>query len=178
MIGVEHFDTHEASSEFLYDLRMLLNAAFGDSFSEDDWDHGIDGRHFALIRDGILTSYCAVVPRTIYIDEKPYSCGYLENVATAPDKRHQGFASKVVREANSFIATNFDIGALSSSKHDFYRKFDWQVWHGPTFVISSGIRRPSDAEIGGGIMVLETDAIPNLDFRSRIACDDRPGDAW
>ena len=177
MIEIQQFETAEASTEFLNELRTLLSISFGNKFTEDDWNHGLGGRHFAILEAGRLVAYCAVVPRRIYIEEKPYSCGYLENVASAPDKRHQGFASMAVRKANQHITENFDIGGLSTSKHDFYRKFGWQVWRGPTFVVSNGSWRSSDS-VGGGIMILETGAVPMLDPQSRIACEDRPGDAW
>ena len=177
MIEVQQFETAEASFEFLSDLKNLLSTAFGDSFSEDDWNHGLGGRHIAVLEDGRLVAYCAVVPRTLYIDEKPYSCGYLENVASVPDKRHQGFASIAVREANSFILASFEIGGLSTSKHDFYRKLGWQFWGGPTFVITNSGWRSSDSE-NGGIMILETGAITSLDLQCRIACEERSGDDW
>ncbi len=64
-----------------------------------------------------------------------------------------------MREANQFIATHFEIGGLSTSKDDFYRKLGWQVWRGPTFVISNEIWRSNDSE-NGGIMVLETAPCP------------------
>lgn len=177
MIEISQFETSEASDNFFRDLRSLLFGAFGESFSEEDWDHGLGGRHFSILEEGRLVAYCAVVPRRIFIEEKPYSCGYLENVASAPDKRHQGLASMAVREANQFIATNFEFGGLSTSKHDFYRKLGWQVWRGPTFVISKGEWRSSDSE-KGGIMVLETRPEPKLDLDHRIASEDRAGDAW
>ena len=177
MIRIEQFETAEASADFLVELKTLLNDAFGDSFSEEDWDHGLGGRHFAILEEGRLVAYCAVVPRRIFIEEKPYSCGYLENVASVPDKRHQGFASIAVREANQFIATHFEFGGLSTSKHDFYRKLGWQIWLGPTFVISNEEWKSSDSE-NGGIMILETGAVPALDFQCRIACQERPGDDW
>lgn len=82
-----------------------------------------------------------------------------------------------VSEANQFIVANFEIGALSTSKHDFYRKLDWKVWLGPTFVLTNETWRSSDSE-NGGIMILEADAVPKLDLRCRIACEARAGDDW
>ncbi len=177
MFTVEQFETSEASPDFLSELRNLLDAAFGDSFSNDDWDHGLGGRHFALLQEAHLVAYCTVVPRTIYVEEKPYSCGYLENVASAPDKRHRGLASAVVREANAYISASFEMGGLSTSKHDFYSKLGWKVWLGPTFVKSGNTWRSSEGE-NGGIMIFETGPMSNLNLHHKIACEERPGDDW
>lgn len=177
MIEIEQFTTDEATEGFLNDLKELLTTSFGNQFSDDDWEHGLNGRHFAVFEAGSLVAHCAVVARTLYIDEKNYLCGYLENVATIPHRRLHGFAALAVREANQYISTHFEIGALSTSKSDFYRKLDWKIWSGPTFVLTDGEWIPSDDE-HGGIMILKTDLAPDIDLNRRIACESRSGDSW
>lgn len=177
MIEIEQFTTDEATEGFLNDLKELLTTSFGNQFSDDDWEHGLNGRHFTVFEAGTLVAYCAVVSRTLYIDEKNYPCGYLENVATIPRRRLHGFAARTVREANQYISTNFEIGALSTSKKDFYRKLGWEDWRGPSYVVTSGewVRSESEDE---GIMILRSGPNSELDLNSRIACESRSGDSW
>ncbi len=177
MIEIERFQTDEATGTFLNELRELLAKAFGSNFTGDDWEHGLGGTHIVLRDSRLLVAHAAIVPRRLYIGEDIFSGGYVENVATLPDRQHQGLASLAIMEANSTIVKRFEVGALSSSSKDFYRKFGWEDWQGPSYVLTNNEWVRSESE-DDGIMILRVGPSSNLNLESRIACDERPGDSW
>lgn len=177
MIEIVRLRTEDTTEKFLVELRELLINAFGSRFSEDDWEHGLGGTHLCLHESGKLISHAAVVPRRLYINDQSVYCGYLENVATQPDRQHQSFGSRILQESNNLITNEFELGALSSSSKPFYRKFGWQDWQGPSYVLQNGQWLRSQSE-DRGIMILTTKANSSWNLNSRIACEDRPGDAW
>lgn len=177
MIEIEQFDSSKTTEVFLSDLKQLLAQAFGNKFSQDDWEHGLGGTHIALRDSGLLVSHAAVVPRRLHIGDEIYSCGYVENVATLPDRQHRGSASMAMRQVNSHISNQFEIGALSTSSKDLYRQLGWEDWQGPSYVLTNDEWLRSKSE-DNGIMVLKIDPKSDLNFSSRIACEARHGDSW
>jgi aminoglycoside 2'-N-acetyltransferase I len=177
MIEIAQFRTEEAADEFLRELKELIRQAFGTKFSDDDWQHGLGGVHIAVRDSGILVSHAAIVPRRLYIGEKVFNGGYVESVATLPDRQYQGLGSMAMVEAGSVIANQFEIGALSSSSKDFYRKVGWEDWEGPSYVLMNNDWVRSESE-DDGIMVLRVGLSSKLDRESRIACEERTGDSW
>ncbi|MBI3429068.1 MAG: GNAT family N-acetyltransferase [Actinobacteria bacterium] len=177
MIEIESFTTPSPKSAFFAELRDLLFTSFESNFTEEDWEHGLGGTHICLRKSGKLISHAAVMPRRLYIEDQVVNSAYLENVATRPDHQHQGFGSKLLQVSSDLIFNQFELGALSSSKKALYRNFGWQDWKGPSFVIHDGhwIRSASE---DCGIMVLKTRADISWNSSSRIACEDRSGDAW
>ncbi|HEY8635733.1 MAG TPA: GNAT family N-acetyltransferase, partial [Candidatus Limnocylindrales bacterium] len=70
-------------------IRTLLWAAFppGDEgMTEDDWKHSLGGTHFVLELDGEIVAHASVVERELHVGGKPLRTGYVEAVATAPDR--------------------------------------------------------------------------------------------
>ncbi|MCX5758639.1 MAG: GNAT family N-acetyltransferase, partial [Candidatus Hydrogenedentes bacterium] len=55
---------------------------------------------------------------------------YVELVATAPEFRCRGYASRVMGRLAQEIA-DFDIGGLSPSRSSFYERLGWELWQGP-----------------------------------------------
>jgi aminoglycoside 2'-N-acetyltransferase I len=158
-------------------LRDLFGKAFGSRFSDDDWHHSLGGTHILIRDSGVLVAHSAVVPRLIYIGKSQFRAGYVEAVATLPHRQHQGLGTMAMIETNSAIANEFEIGTLSSSSKDFYRKLGWEDWKGPSFVVKDGEWIRSESE-DDGIMILRTTLSPKLDLESRIACNQRSGDSW
>lgn len=177
MIEIELFETGGATDAFFSDLKELLARAFGNRFSEDDWDHSLGGIHIAVRKSGILVSHAAVVPRRLYIGEKIYSCGYVEAVATLPNWQRRGFAELAMREANKIIESSYEVGALSSSGKNFYRNLGWEDWQGPSYVVANDKWIRSESE-DAGLMVLRINPLSKLDLSSHIACEARSGDSW
>jgi aminoglycoside 2'-N-acetyltransferase I len=177
VIEIERLHAEETTEKFLNDLKELLGKAFGSRFSDDDWQHCLGGTHILIRDSGLLVAHAAVVPRLIYIEESQFRAGYVEGVATLPQHQNQGFGTMVMIETNSVVANQFEIGALSSSSKDFYRKLEWEDWKGPSFVVKDGEWVRSESE-DNGIMILRTVLSPTLNLESRIACNQRPGDSW
>ena len=176
-VSIARFRAEEATDTFLSELKELVGQAFGSKFSNDDWRHGLGGVHIAVRDSGLLVAHAAIVPRRLYMGEKQFNCGYVETVATLPDRQCQGLGSMAMLEANSVIASQFEIGALSSSSKDFYRRFGWEDWQGPSYVLTNGkwVRSPSEDD---GIMVLRVGSTSKLNLESRIACEERLGESW
>jgi aminoglycoside 2'-N-acetyltransferase I len=162
-------------------IRALMTVAFGDDeeerFTEEDWHHSIGGMHFVLDVDGLLVTHASVVEREIQVDRRPLRTGYVEAVATAPEREGAGFGSIVIGDVTAFIRDRFELGMLGTGRHHFYERLGWVVWPGPAFVrTDDGLRRTPDEE--GDLLVLRTPATPPLDDHAPISCDWRPGDVW
>lgn len=159
----------------------MLVGAFGsdeeDRLTDDDWAHALGGVHFVLDLDEEIVTHAAVVERELQVDGRPLRTGYVEAVATAPDRQGGGFGSLVMADVTSYIKETFELGALGTGRHQFYGRLGWLTWTGPTFVrTSDGLRRTPDED--GYILVLPTSSSPPLDLSTPLSCDWRPGDVW
>ena len=169
--------TDEAPAALLSDLRALLTDAFDGGFSEDDWHHTVGGWHVIGSDAGSVVSHAAVVPRSIRVGEETFAAGYVEGVATQPDRQRQGLGSQVMTEAAGVIRREFDLGVLSTDRWEFYQRVGWERWRGPTFVRTDGrLVRTEDED--DGIMVLRAGPSQEVDVTAPISCDSRPGDDW
>jgi aminoglycoside 2'-N-acetyltransferase I len=160
-------------------LRRLLDQAFGGSFSDDDWHHTLGGLHVLALEDGEVVAHAAVVGRTLLAGDRPLRTGYVEGVATRPDRRRQGHATLVMRAVGQLVDERHELGALSdgSAVPGFYERLGWERWRGPTFAASpDGPVRTADDD--GGVMVRRTAGAAALDLTAALTCDRRPGDAW
>lgn len=177
---VRSLATGELTAEEIVRLRDLLWAAFPggeEAFTEDDWQHGLGGRHFLMQRDGLIVSHASVVERQLHIGEVPLRTGYVESVATDPQRQRQGLGTTVMRAATAYITSTFELGALGTGEHAFYERLGWETWRGPAYVRTQhGPKRTPDEE--GFIMILRTSRTPTLDDAAAISCDWRPGDVW
>ena len=156
-------------------------AAFGpdedERFTDDDWGHAVGGTHFVLDVDDVIVSHASVVEREIHVDGRRLRTGYVEAVATAPDRQGAGFGSQVMRDVTAYVADTFELGALGTGRHGFYARLGWQTWTGPSFVRTAGGPRPTPDD-DGYIMVFLTPSSPRLDLDAAISCDWRAGDVW
>ncbi|HEV8699253.1 MAG TPA: GNAT family N-acetyltransferase [Candidatus Limnocylindrales bacterium] len=161
-------------------IRDLLWAAFPageDGFTEDDWQHAVGGTHFVLELGGEIVAHASVVEREMHVDGRPLRTGYVEAVATAPDRQGRGLGSIVMQDVTAFIRERFELGALGTGSYGFYERLGWLTWRGPTSVrTAEGPRRTPDED--GYVMVLPTPSSPPLDPTVPISCDWRPGDVW
>ena len=164
-------------------IRAILIEAFGpdedERFTDNDWDHAVGGVHFVLEVNGDVVTHASVVERELHVDGQPLRTGYVEAVATAPNRQAAGFGSMVMTDVTAYIRQHFQLGALGTGRHGFYERLGWQTWRGPSFV------RPEDGgkdrrtpEDDGYILVLATPSSPPLDLSASISCDWRPGDVW
>ena len=169
--------TGDLAREEVQVLRGLLDAAFDGTFSDDDWHHTIGGLHVLALADGVIVSHAAVLQRTLVVGQQSLSVGYVEGVATRPDNRHRGHASRMMEVVGSIIAGDYDLGALSTGCPDFYARLGWESWQGPTYVDAPDGRRRTAAE-DDGVMVLRTDRSGDVDLTAELTCDWRSGDVW
>ena len=179
-IAVRSAITAELTAVDLVQLRDLLWAAFPpgeDGFTEDDWQHGMGGRHFVAESDGVIVSHASVVEREIHIGGSALRTGYVEAVGTRPEEQRRGFGSAVVQAATDHVRAKYELGVLGTGEHAFYERFGWRTWHGRAYVrTADGPERTPDEE--GFIMVLRTPSSPELEPEASISCDWRPGDVW
>jgi aminoglycoside 2'-N-acetyltransferase I len=159
----------------------MLEAAFGsddeERFTEDDWNHALGGVHFVLDLDGVIVAHASVVERTLQIGGHPRRTGYVEAVATSPERQGSGFGSRVMADVTTYIFESFELGALGTGRHRFYERLGWQTWTGQAFVrTADGAERTPDEE--GYILVLTTPSSPPIDLSTTISCEWRTGDVW
>jgi aminoglycoside 2'-N-acetyltransferase I len=135
--------------------------------------------HVLAVEDGEEVAHAAVVERTLVAGDRPLRTGYVEGVATRPDRRRRGLAALVLREAGRIIQQRYQLGGLSdgSGVPGFYERLGWERWQGPTLVAAphGPVRTAAD---DGSVMVLRTPATGQLDLGAPLTCDWRPGDAW
>ena len=160
------FPTSEAEPGTLAAARALMDDAFGDRFSDEDWEHALGGWHGVVEVEGAVVSHAAVVERTLEVDGRPYRTGYVEAMATAPAQQGAGLGSLLMVEAAAVIRAGFDLGALATGRHAFYERLGWERWRGPTYVrTASGLVR-TEAE-DDSILVLRHGATAGLDLSRR-----------
>jgi aminoglycoside 2'-N-acetyltransferase I len=172
--------TDELSVSELRELRRLFDEAWqgDDAFDDDDWAHTIGGTHLMMEVGGTVRSHVSVVPRTLATGGRDFVTGYVEAVATRERDRGRGYASGLMRAATDLIDERYELGALGTELFDFYARFGWERWGGPTSV------RTDDGEVltpdeDGFVMVHRTPTTPaDLDLDAPISCDWRPGDVW
>src|SRR6185295_5569238 len=98
-------------------IRSLMDAAFGtgeEAFADDDWQHALGGTHFLLEDGDVIVSHASVVQRALEIGGRPFRTGYVEAVATAPDRQGSGYGTAVMRAATKHIRATFELGALGT----------------------------------------------------------------
>jgi aminoglycoside 2'-N-acetyltransferase I len=122
-------------------------------------------------------SHAAVVERDLRVGGRASRTGYVEAVATAPERQGAGFGSLLMADVNAYIRERFELGALGTGVHAFYERMGWRRWMGPSSVRTNDGPRPTPDD-DGYIMVLETPTSPPLDVMAPIECEWRPGDVW
>ena len=161
----------------LASLRALLDEAFGGDFGDDDWAHTLGGQHVLVTSSGTLAAHAAVVPRTLWVGDTAFRCGYVEGVATLPSHRRGGLGSLATRRAADLVRAAYDLGALSTGSPSFYERLGWERWRGETYVRDGArvLRTPDEDD---GVMVLRHGPSAVADLAAPIACEARRGDDW
>jgi aminoglycoside 2'-N-acetyltransferase I len=182
MLTVRSVRTHELPSRQLSEIRALLDAAFLDhpdgEFTDDDWGHTIGGLHVVVLENDLVVAHASVVPRVIEVGGVPFRTGYVEGVATLPDRRGQGLGTLAMQSITQRIRAAEELGVLGTGAYRFYERLGWERWQGPSFV------RHTDGSVGrtpgddDGLMVLRAGPSAGIDLASSITCHDRPGDCW
>jgi aminoglycoside 2'-N-acetyltransferase I len=172
--------TDELRPERLARLRELLDLAWSDEpegFTEEDWGHAVGGLHVVVEEAGAFVSHASIVERELHTGGDRVRTGYVEAVATRPDRRRRGHGAAVMRAAGDHIDRAYRLGALATGIPAFYERLGWIVWEGPTFVrTDAGLLRTPEED--GSVLVRPTPTSPDLDRSAPISCEWRPGDVW
>src|SRR3954447_19314057 len=159
-------------------LRHLWGRAFGDRFSDDDAQHAYGGVH-VLMRDGdSLIGHASAVPRRMRFGDGVWlPVGYVEAVATDPQRQHEGIGRSVMQRLHTEIARRWPVALLSTGKAThFYEELGWERWCGLSYTRTSRGVVPDNEH--GGLMVLRMDRSVVPDISVDVTCEDRTGDAW
>lgn len=168
--------TKALAQQALVALKAMLEDAYGEPLVED-WDHALGGTHFLIEEDGGPVSHASVVERALETGGRVWRTGYVEAVATRPDRQHRGLGTRVMEEASEYIRREYELGGLGTGEFGFYAPFGWEIWRGPTSVrIDDRVERTPGED--GYIMILRTAASADLDLTAPITCEWRTGDVW
>jgi aminoglycoside 2'-N-acetyltransferase I len=174
-VEVKVIRSENLSAEVAGSIRSLMDAAF-DDFADEDWDHALGGWH-VIATDGDVVAHASVVERWLCVGGELVRVGYVEAVATSPLRQRRGWGTAVMRKIDIIIAAEFDMGALSTSAHDFYERLGWERWRGPSFVRNGGaVIRSADED--DGIMILRCASTAGVDLSLPASCEARSGDDW
>ena len=172
------FQTSDASAGELARIKGMVVLAFAGGFDDDDWAHALGGWHVVVVdHDGTALAHAAVVPRLLEVAGRPVRAGYVEAVATAPGRQGDGLGSLAMTEVGEIVRRDYELGALSTSRHAFYGRLGWDRWQGQTYV-RDGSRLVRTQDEDDGVMVLRFGPSEDVDLSSTLACETRPGDDW
>jgi aminoglycoside 2'-N-acetyltransferase I len=142
------------------------------------WRAALGGTHFVVAEDGVVIAHAAVVDRTLEWDGRPLRTGYVEAVATLPERQRQGLGSVVMRAVAAFLDERYELGALATATPEFYEQLGWVRWPGRT-----AVRRPEGVRLtpeeDGKVLVRLSATSLDLRERGLLVCDGRrPGEPW
>jgi aminoglycoside 2'-N-acetyltransferase I len=161
------------------DLRMLWARAFGERFDDHDADHAYGGVHVLTLDDDRLVAHASAVPRRIQFGDRPWcSVGYVEAVATDPERQGEGIGRRTMQVLQREIAARWPVAMLSTGRATgFYESLGWERWRGVSSTLTSSGVVVRDGE-HGGLMILRPDRSVVPDLSVIVTCEDRHGDAW
>lgn len=177
MAEVRVAHTADIDAPTLAAARLLLDHAFGERFTDDDWDHALGGIHALVWEAGELVGHAALVQRRLLHRGRALRTGYVEGVGVRADRRGRGHAAAMMTALERVVRSAYDLGALSASEAGagFYAARGWRRWQGPTSALTpSGVERTEEED--GSIYVFPV-TVP-LDLSGALACDWRDGDVW
>lgn len=173
VVGSEQLDESSRGA-----LRVLWERAFGGRFSDHDAEHAYGGVH-VLAREGSrIVAHASAVPRSIRFGDDPWrSVGYVEAVATHPERQGEGLGRRVMEQLHQEIAGRWPLALLSTGRATgFYELLGWERWCGLSYTWTA--TGPVADNEHGGLMILRLDSSLVPDLSVDVTCEDRPGDAW
>jgi aminoglycoside 2'-N-acetyltransferase I len=107
------------------------------------------------------------VPRTLEVARQPVNIGYVEGIATSPDRQAERLGSLVMDQITRLIRDNFEMGALSTSRHGFYERLGWERWRGPTFA-RDGTQEIRTEQQDDGVIILRLGVSLHIDLTASL----------
>ncbi|HEY9316241.1 GNAT family N-acetyltransferase [Williamsia sp.] len=154
-------------------IRELLDGAFDGDFTDTDFDHALGGLH-AIITDGdVVIGHAAVVARSIVHDGRAYRVGYVEAVATDPERQRQGLGDRVMSAVEAVIDGAYDFGVLGASEAGLrlYRAHGWTPFTGRLSAMTPD-----------GVIETADDSVHvygrSAPVSGQLICDWRSGELW
>ena len=179
--GLKRLSSTALSSLDRHALRQLLDDAFAGRFADEDWTHALGGTHAIVFdaEDAKPLAHACVVARVLEVGGRRVRAGYVEAVATRPDHRGLGLATRALAGLEETL-TRYPLCALSTGRPSFYERLGWRRWAGPSWVRLADGARIRTPEEDSGLMVRAATpgALEQIDLTTDICCEDRPGDAW
>ena len=159
-------------------LRRLWDRAFADGFTADDEAHAYGGVHVLALDGELVVGHASAVPRRIrFGDGEWLDGGYVEAVATDPERQHEGVGRRMMARLQEEIAARWPVAMLSTGRATgFYERLGWERWRGLSYTRTAA--GPVADDEHGGLMILRLDAAAVPDLSVAVTCEDRPGDAW
>jgi aminoglycoside 2'-N-acetyltransferase I len=159
-------------------LRTLWDRAFGDRFSDADAEHAFGGVHVIAHEEESLIGHASAVPRRIRFGDQPWRIvGYVEAVATDPERQGEGVGRRVMQRLEAEISSRWPVALLSTGRAtEFYESLGWERWRGLSYTKQATGVVPDGEH--GGLMVLRFNALVVPDLSVDVTCEDRTGDAW
>lgn len=158
-------------------LRGLWAAAFGGRFSDSDADHAYGGVHVIGYDGPIPIGHASAVPRRLRFGQEWLEVGYVEAVATAPERQGAGVGTTVMELLHEQIRARWPVAMLSTGRATgFYERLGWERWRGASLTLTDAGAVPDGEH--GGLMILRVDSLAVPDLSLDVTCEDRPGDAW
>jgi aminoglycoside 2'-N-acetyltransferase I len=157
--------------------RALLDVAFGEEMTNEDWEHALGGLHAIVWDAGELVGHASVVQRRLMHGGRALRTGYIEGVAVRADRRRRGIGGAMMDALEGVVREAYELGALGATDDGaaFYASRGWRPWRGPTSALTpSGIVRTPGED--GAVYVLPVDC--ELDLDGALTCDWRDGDVW
>jgi len=169
--------TSDLDSDALAAVRSLLDDAFGEGFTEDDWQHCLGGMHALLWEEGELIGHACVCQRRLIYDGRALRTGYVEGLAVRGDRRRRGHGRTLMGAIDRVVRGGYELGALSATDDGvaLYGAIGWRLWEGPAYALSpDGVVRTEEDD--GSVFVLPVSA--ELDITRELTCDWREGEVW
>ncbi len=176
MVELSTAHTAWLSPDALRAIRALLDEAFEEDVTDDDYEHALGGMHALVWEDQELIGHGSVVMRRLLHRGRTLRTGYVEGVAVRTDRRRRGHGSALMAALERVIHGAYEIGALAASNQaaDFYAARGWERWTGTASVITPGGIERTPEEDCIYVLPLGAQLTPDGD----LACDWRGGDAW
>ena len=176
MIEMRTVHTSDLGTGMRSAIRALMDASF-EVVSDDTFENVLGGMHALVLEDQELTGHASVVQRRLLHGGEALRTGYIEGVAVRADRRRRGHGDAMMAALERVVRSAYHLGALGASRDGarLYTSRGWQLWRGPTSVLSpDGIRRTEQAD--GLVYVLPVSAA--LDLSGELVCDWRPASPW
>jgi GNAT superfamily N-acetyltransferase len=155
-------------------LLAVCEAAYGEPMRAYLEDIG-PGEHLLGLEDGMPVSHLMWVTRCLEPEGMAQlRTAYVELVATAPDARGRGYATRLLESVPGLVG-DYDLAALSPATERLYTRLGWRYWRGPLSIRSdSGLVPTPDEQI----MYLRLPRTPPLDDTQPLSAEWRPGEVW